>query len=74
MLVVFYEKNSRIRFEVIKSSDIEEKILMELFRDYGSRIVKMVPVGYPIALDPFKLKKMLCGKRKRRSGSRSGHF
>lgn len=64
--VVFEKRNGRIVFEVIRSSERDERIFTRLFDRYGREIVKEVPVGVPLNIDVYRLKKILEGRRRRR--------
>lgn len=66
MWVVFERYGDRVRFEVIKGSERDERILMKLFERHGREIVKNFPLGVPLNLDVYRLKKLLEGRRKRR--------
>jgi len=67
MVVVFERKkeDGKLRFEVIRGSERDERLFIKLFAKYGHDIAKNVPVGYPINLDVYKLKKLLEGKKKK---------
>ena len=67
MWVVFEKRDGRIFFEVIRGSERDERIFRELFRKYGREIAKEVPVGVPLNIDVYKLKKILEGRRRRRA-------
>ena len=66
MWVVFERHGDRVRFEVIRGSERDERILMKLFERHGREIVKNFPLGVPLNLDVYRLKKLLEGKRRRR--------
>lgn len=65
MIVVFEKKNDRVRFEVLRASVTDERIMVKLFEKHGREIVKNFPLGVPLNLDVYKLKKLLEGRRKR---------
>ena len=65
MWVVFEKKGDRVKFEVIRGAERDERILIRLFDRYGREIVKEVPLGVPVNIDVYKLKKILEGKKKR---------
>ncbi len=66
MWVVFERQGDKVRFEVIKGAERDERLFLKLFERYGREIVKYVPLGEPLNLDVYKLKKLLEGKRRRR--------
>ena len=65
MWVVFERRKEKIVFEVLRGAERDERILTRLFDRYGREIVKEVPLGVPMHIDVYKLKKILEGKRKR---------
>ncbi len=66
MVVIFEKHGDRVRFEVIRGAERDERIMAELFRRHGREIVRTFPLGVPLNLDVYKLKKLLEGRRKRR--------
>ena len=65
MWVVFEKRGEKVVFEVIRGAERDERILTKLFGKYGREIVKEVPLGVPVNIDVYKLKKILEGKKKR---------
>ena len=67
MVVVFERHGDKVRYEVIRGAERDERIMMKLFKKHGREIVKEVPLGVPVNLDVYKLKKILEGRRKKRN-------
>lgn len=65
MWVVFERHGDKVRFEVIRGAERDERIMAELFKKYGREIARTFPLGVPLNVDVYKLKKLLEGRRRR---------
>jgi len=65
MIVIFERHEGKVKFEVIRGSERDERMLTKLFEKHGREIAKEVPLGVPLNLDVYKLRKIL-EKRKRK--------